>query len=90
MNRMKQTQYVGKMLVPGAHQMEGCCRGLQCLQTHKTKIWKNTDFVDIMISEVLRDLPFSRNQPLVSADDQYIIILKNKLIKLKKQEDRTL
>jgi hypothetical protein len=30
--------------------------------------FKNTDFVDIMISKVLRDLPFSRNQPLKSAD----------------------
>jgi hypothetical protein len=30
---------------------------------------KNTDFVDIMIPKVLRDLPFSRNQPLKSADD---------------------
>jgi hypothetical protein len=41
-----------------------------------------------MISEVLHDLPFSRNQPLKSADDWYMRILKNKLIKLKKQEDR--
>jgi hypothetical protein len=30
---------------------------------------KNRDFVDIMISEASRDLPFSRNQPLKSADD---------------------
>jgi hypothetical protein len=30
---------------------------------------KNTYLVDIMISEVLRDLPFSRNQTLKSADD---------------------
>jgi hypothetical protein len=37
-----------------------------------------------MISKVLRDLGFSRNQPLKSADDQYTGILKNKLIKLKK------
>jgi len=29
---------------------------------------KSTDFVDT-ISEVLRDLTFSRNQPLKSADD---------------------
>jgi hypothetical protein len=44
-----------------------------------------------MISKVLRDLPFSRNKPMESADDQYIRILENKLIKLKKkQEDRTL
>jgi hypothetical protein len=43
-----------------------------------------------MISKVLRDLSFSWNQPLKSADDQYTRILKNKLIKLKKQEDRIL
>jgi hypothetical protein len=43
-----------------------------------------------MISEVLSDLPFSSDQPLKSADDQYIRIFKNKLINLKKQEDRTL
>jgi hypothetical protein len=39
--------------------------------------------------KVLRDFSFSRNQPLKSAVDQYIRILKNKLIKLRKQEDRT-
>jgi hypothetical protein len=50
----------------------------------QTRNSKNTDFVDIMISKVLRDFPFSRNQPLKSADDQYIRILKNKLVKLKK------
>jgi hypothetical protein len=43
-----------------------------------------------MISTVSRDFPFSRNQPLKSAHDWYIRILKNKLIKFKKQEDRTL
>jgi hypothetical protein len=32
-----------------------------------------------MISMVLRDLPFSQNQPLKSADDKYIWILKNKI-----------
>jgi hypothetical protein len=41
----------------------------------------NTDFVDIMIPKVLRDLPFSRNQPLKLADDWCIRILKSKLIK---------
>jgi hypothetical protein len=30
---------------------------------------KTPDFVDIMISKVLRDLPFSRNHPLEWADD---------------------
>jgi hypothetical protein len=48
---------------------------------------KNTNFVHIMTSKVLRDLPFSRNQTLKSADQQYIRISKNKLIKLKKQEE---
>jgi hypothetical protein len=44
-----------------------------------------------MISEVLRDFPFSRNQPLKSAGDQYIRILENELIPFwRKQEDRTL
>jgi hypothetical protein len=53
---------------------------------HKPPNLKNTYFVDIMISKVLRDLPFSRNQPLKSADDCYIRILKNKLIKLKNKK----
>jgi hypothetical protein len=30
---------------------------------------KNTDFIDIVVSEVLRDFSFSRNQPLKLADD---------------------
>jgi hypothetical protein len=47
-------------------------------------------FVDIMISDVLCDFPFSQDQPLKSADDWYRRILKNKLIKLKKQQGRTL
>jgi hypothetical protein len=55
----------------------------------QTRNKKKTDFVDI-ISKVLRDFPFSQNQPLMLADDEYIRILKTKLIKLKKQEDRTL
>jgi hypothetical protein len=37
-----------------------------------------------MISKVLRDFPFSRNQPLKSPDEQYVKILKNKLIELKR------
>jgi hypothetical protein len=51
---------------------------------------KKTNCLHVMISKVLRDFPFSINQPLKSADDQYIRILKTKLIKLQKQEDRTL
>jgi hypothetical protein len=53
---------------------------------HQNRYLKNTHFVDIILSKVLRDLPFSRNQPLKSADDQYIRILKNKLIKLKNKK----
>jgi hypothetical protein len=37
---------------------------------------KNTDFLDMIVSNVLLDLPFSRNQPMKSADDWYIRILK--------------
>jgi hypothetical protein len=33
---------------------------------------KRHRFVNIMISKVLRDFPFSRNQPLKLADGQYI------------------
>jgi hypothetical protein len=40
--------------------------------------------MDVMISNVLRDFPFSQNQPLKSADDWYIRILKNILIELEK------
>jgi hypothetical protein len=74
------------------HTQEGWGRGATAHppKPPKLKLKKNTDFVAIMISKVLRDLPFSRNQPLKSPDDKYITILKNKLIKLKKQEDRTL
>jgi hypothetical protein len=39
-----------------------------------------------MISKVLRDFPLGQNQPLKSTDDQYIIILKNVLKKLKKNK----
>jgi hypothetical protein len=56
--------------------------GLQPPQTPQNRN-KNTHFVDITISNVICDLPFSRNQPLKSADDWYIRILKNKLIELK-------
>jgi hypothetical protein len=65
----------------GAHPRGGGATGLQPFQNQNLK---NTHFVDIMISKVLRDLPFSRNQPLKSADEQYIRIMKNKLIKFKK------
>ena len=37
---------------------------------------KNTDFVDKMICKVLRDLPLSLIQPLISVDDCYIRIFR--------------
>jgi len=40
---------------------------------------KSTDSVDTITSNVLRDVPFSRYQPLQSADAKYIIISKNKI-----------
>jgi hypothetical protein len=66
----------------------GACRAADVQNSPKLK-FKKPSFVDIMISKGLRDLPFSQNQPLKSADDYYISILKNKLIKLKKQEETT-
>jgi hypothetical protein len=47
-------------------------------QNPQNRNLKNTDFVDIVMSKVLRDSPFSRNQPVKSADDLYFRILKNK------------
>jgi hypothetical protein len=68
----------------------GCCMAAAPRNPPKPKFQKHRRFGFCSI-KVLRDFPFSRNQPLKSADDQYIRILKNKLIKLKKkQEDRTL
>ena len=46
----------------------GGAAGLQPLPKTPKPKFKNTDFVDIMIS-ILRDFPFSRNQPLKLADD---------------------
>jgi hypothetical protein len=74
----------------------GGCRAASPPNPSKNRNLKNTGSVDIMISEVLRDFSFSRNQPLKLADDQYIRISKKKkkkkkkLMKLKKQEGRTL
>jgi hypothetical protein len=36
--------------------------------------------------KILRDFPFTQHQPLKSADDTYIRILKNKSTKLKKNK----
>jgi hypothetical protein len=67
-------------------------RGLQsCTPPPQNRNLKNI-FCRYYDIKVLRDFPFSRNQPLKSPDDRYNTILKNKLIKFKKkkQEDRTL
>jgi len=53
-------------------------------QTPKNRNLKNKDCLRMIISRVLHDLRFSRNQPLKSPDDSYIRILNNKLIKLKR------
>jgi hypothetical protein len=63
----------------------GGAAGLLPAQTTQKRNLKSTDFVDVMMSNVLRDFAFSQNQPLKSADDQHIRILKNKLITLKKK-----
>jgi hypothetical protein len=61
--------FIKATYIPGAHPNEGGAAGLQPPQTPQIRNFKNTDFVYITISIVLRDLPFSRNQPLKSADD---------------------
>ena len=43
--------------------------GFAALQDTSWNRKKNTYFVDTIISNVLHDLPLSRNQPLKSADD---------------------
>jgi hypothetical protein len=44
-------------------------RGLQLPPNPQKPEFKKQIFVDIIIAEVLRDLPSSWNQPLKSADD---------------------
>jgi hypothetical protein len=67
---------------------EGGCRAAAPPNPQNLNL-KNKYFVDIVISKVIRDFPFNRNQPLKSAHDQYIRILKNELIKLKKKNQKT-
>ena len=74
---------MGPLLSAGAHP-KGKAAWANPPKPPKIEIKKKIGFVDI-ISKLLHDLPFSRNQLLKSADDWYIGILKNKLIKLKKQ-----
>jgi hypothetical protein len=45
---------------------EGACQAAALPQKPK---FKKQDFVDIMVSKVLRDLPFRQNWPLESADN---------------------
>jgi hypothetical protein len=65
------SQFVHQTFVQGRTQGGGAA----AMQLHpnpppqKNINLKNTDFVDIRISEVLRDFPFSRSQPLNSTDD---------------------
>ena len=61
----------------GAHVGGGRGR-LPCFnRSPKIEIQKDTEFVDAIMLNVLRDLAFSRNQPLKSADGLYIGILGN-------------
>jgi hypothetical protein len=54
-----------------------------CQSAHRTEILKIPHFQERIISAVLRDFPFSRNNALKSADDWQIGILKNKVEKLR-------
>jgi hypothetical protein len=56
-------------IMQGRTQGGGGCRIAAPSQTPQNINLKNTDFVELMISKVLHDLPFSRNLPLKSADD---------------------
>jgi hypothetical protein len=73
----------------GRIQAGGGCRPAAPPPTHQIRNLKNTDFVDIMVSQVPRDFPLSRNQPLKLADDRHITILKNKLINKKTRRQDT-
>jgi hypothetical protein len=70
--------------------MQECAQGRGCRaaapQIPQNRNLKNTGFVDIMMSKVFRDFPYSWSQPPKSANDLYIIILKNKLIKFTKNK----
>ena len=69
---------------------KGGCRAVAPPQASKTEIKKKTYFIDMMISNVLRDVLFSRTQHMKSADDLFIRILRNILMKFKKEEYRAL
>jgi hypothetical protein len=66
----------------GRIQEGGDCRAAAPLNPSRRNL-ENADFLDTVVSKVLRDLPFRRNQPLKSADDEYFRVLTNKLLKQK-------
>jgi hypothetical protein len=47
----------------------GASKGGSCRPSPQNRNLKNTDFVDMVISKVLRDLPIGRNQLLKLADE---------------------
>jgi hypothetical protein len=53
----------------GAARGEGCRAAAPPPNSQNINLKKKTGFVDIMISNLCRDFPFPRNQPLKSADD---------------------
>jgi hypothetical protein len=77
LNYLRSIRHVQTATQAGAHPRGGGCRAAAPPppNTKKPK-FKTTHFIDIMISKALLDLPFNRNNPLKSADEQYIRILK--------------
>jgi hypothetical protein len=71
----------------GGGRMAGAAKLQPPLDLPKTK-FKITDFIGMMIPKFLHDLPFSQNQPLTSADNLYIRVLRNKLNRIKKKTRR--
>ena len=57
--------------LPSLHKLKGTPKGgglPDCNPPPSNRNLRNTDFVDIKLLNVLRDLPFSRNQILKSPD----------------------
>jgi hypothetical protein len=57
----------------------GKCQAAARTLPPSIEVLKNTDFVDTMISNLLRDFAFSQSQYLIPVDDSYIRRLKNKM-----------
>jgi len=66
-------------IVTNKHKKQGLTRGGGGPHKKKNQNLKTTDFVDMMILNVLRDTPFSRNQPLKFAGEMYIRTKKKNL-----------